>query len=267
MTGKGTKFHSTALQAHVALGDRIAKHDDKRELLPEQVLNFTQGQLTPLPPGPFKGALHHPPVKACKCSVVSAEAGGRAGIGFRVEENCEEEGAFEASCGARGTNVVVLKYEHRVYPEEVVITSWLPDTCKLRVLARHPPHQLSTVHPVSRNTSALRFAGRGSGIRYSNVKPALAGKHGGGSTTRVAPSVHTVLTGCAEAWEPLWEGLVLDIRDPAAPGQLRVPLPPPHMQTDTLMLQVAGTCVSPTSLSLSPPSPPSLPSLLFITRC
>lgn len=229
------------LKSHVALGDRISTRDDKRELLPEQVLNFSQGQgrLTAVPPGPFKGALYHPPVRACKCSVVSANGRGRFEVGFQVEEVCEERGAFEASCGDRGTNVVVLKYEHRVYPEEVVITSWLPDTCRLRVMAQHPPYRRSTHHPVSRNTSALRHSTKGAGTRHNSVKPALAGKHGGGYRTQIAPSVHTVLTGCAEAWEPLWEGLVLDIRDPAKPGQLRVPLPPPHFETDTLMLQVA----------------------------
>ena len=33
---------------------------------------------------------------------------------------------------------------------------------------------------------------------------------------------------------------MLDIRDPASPGQLRLPLPPPHLETDTLLFQVCG---------------------------
>jgi hypothetical protein len=33
---------------------------------------------------------------------------------------------------------------------------------------------------------------------------------------------------------------VLDIKDPASPGQLRLPLPPPHLETDTLFVQVCG---------------------------
>ena len=224
---------------HVYVTTISIQTDNKQELLPDQVLNYTGGGLQPLPPGPFKGSLYHPPVKACRCSAVSADLGS-SGVGFKVEQICDEEGAFEEACGPRGTDVVVLRYSQRVHPEEVVITAWLPDTCRLRVLARHPPHQSATHHPVSRNTSALRHViAKASGASRSTVKPALSGPHGGGSTTRVAPSVHTVLTGCADVWEPLWDGVVLDIRDPAKPGQLRLPLPPPHMETDTLMVQVS----------------------------
>ena len=233
---------SLALASHATLGPKVSQTQDKVELLPAQILNFTGDRLHALPPGPWKGSLFHPPVAACTCRASGVTAAG--GVKFAVKKECGATGAFEEGCGQRGTDVVVLRYPQRVFPEELVVTAWLPDSCRLRVLALHPPALSVSWHPVSRNTSADNHVTSPSASvtcawEY-RARPSLAGNRGGSATTQISAGIQSVLTGCAGAWEPLWEGTVLDIRDSASPGSLRLPLAPPHFETDTLLVQVCG---------------------------
>ena len=91
-------------------------------------------------------------------------------------------------CGSRGSDVVVLQYDAHVHPEEVVITAWLPDSCRLRVLALHPPGTHAVRHPAScarsEETRVYTTAGRrGGGGDAVVVMPAVAGARGGGGAT------------------------------------------------------------------------------------
>ena len=72
-----------------------------------------------------------------------------SGKSYNVEKQCGVQGEFETACGARGSDVVILQYAHKVHPEEIVLTSWLPDSARLRVLALHPPATSAVWHPVS----------------------------------------------------------------------------------------------------------------------
>jgi hypothetical protein len=234
----------------VILGSRVAMEEDRRELLPVQVLNCTRGNLTPVPPGPWEGSLYHPPFTACTCKAVFTSTTSRRQ--YVVEKECAMQGAFERACGARGTDVLLLKYAHKLFPEEVVISSWLPDSCHLRVLAQHPPAQRATWQPTTTSTPTHRHftsaQASSAGIMENRVtvSPSTLGaagtgegaQAGGGAQTKVAPRIDTVLTGCAGVWESLYEGDIVDIRDRTDPGQFRLPLPPPHFETDTLAVQV-----------------------------
>ena len=105
----------------VLLGSRVAMEDDRRELLPVQVLNCTRGNLTPVSPGPWEGSLYHPPFTACTYKSVFTSTTSRRQ--YVVEKECALQGAFERTCGERGTEVLLLKYAHKLFPEEVVISS------------------------------------------------------------------------------------------------------------------------------------------------
>ena len=238
-------FTERDVDTHLMLAAKIVMTDDTKLLLPVQVLNYTDGHLRPLPPGPWTGSLYYPPLTPCTCKSVSTlpSSSSCKGGGFEVDKKCQGEGEFENSCGVRGTDVLVLRYAQRVFAEEVVIASWLPDSCRLRVLALHPGAHSATCHPVSQNTTEIRrftsATASAAGIQETRVNPALSGQAGTG-TTFVSPPVDTVLTGCGGLWEPLWEGSVIDIRDATSAEHLRLPLDPPTFETDTLLLQVCG---------------------------
>ena len=121
------------------------------------------------------------------------------------------------------------------------------------MLAQHPPAQRATWQPTTTSTPPHRHftsaQASSAGIMENRVtvSPSTLGvagtgwgaQTGGTAQTKVAPRIDTVLTGCAGVWESLYEGDIVDIRDPGSnPGHLRLPFPPPHFETDALAVQV-----------------------------
>ncbi|EKX47786.1 hypothetical protein GUITHDRAFT_137172 [Guillardia theta CCMP2712] len=217
------------------LGPRVVAAEQQQEQLPVSVLNLTNGTLTERRGEGWTGRLFYPPIPSCRCrhKVVGVQlVNGQERPQVRTESQCEEAEAFSSMCGDRGTDAAMFRYEQKVFPEELSIQSWMPDSTFLRVLALHPPWE-EVKYSLLRSQSSL----------LSNEFEAAGG---GGEARREEATVTKereeswLLQGCSNQWEELWRGYAIDVRASPGAATLDPPLPPPSFPTDSILIQVCG---------------------------